>query len=182
MTCVRAIGSVRKGSWVVAMYAEISWWWDGKGSCVNPQGKSEGQAVWSPWGSSTPARLGQSERGRAGREPNGLQLCCPIRGPLATRFYGALEMWLARTDTQCIINGTLQRLWMKTSNISFFLFFFFGGPGVWIQDFVFACLRSILLWDGISWTMCLGWLRTTILLSWTSQVARITGMSHQHPA
>jgi hypothetical protein len=32
--------------------------------------------------------------------------------------------------------------------------------------------------DGVSWTICLGWLQTTILIS-ASWVARIIGMSHQ---
>jgi hypothetical protein len=33
-----------------------------------------------------------------------------------------------------------------------------------------------------SWTICPGWLQTAILLISDSTVARITGMSHQHPA
>jgi hypothetical protein len=39
-----------------------------------------------------------------------------------------------------------------------------------------------LLWRwGISLTNCWGWLWTTILPISASQVARITGISHQHP-
>jgi hypothetical protein len=34
----------------------------------------------------------------------------------------------------------------------------------------------------VSQTICLGWLRTSTLLISASFVARITGMSHQHPA
>jgi hypothetical protein len=37
-------------------------------------------------------------------------------------------------------------------------------------------------WDGVSWTICLGWLWTTILLLSSSWVARLTGVHHQHPA
>jgi hypothetical protein len=43
-------------------------------------------------------------------------------------------------------------------------------------------LQSILLWlfwRWSSWTVCLGWPRTKILLISASQVARITGVSHQ---
>jgi hypothetical protein len=36
--------------------------------------------------------------------------------------------------------------------------------------------------DEVSRTLCLGWPRLAILLISASQVARITGMSHQHPA
>jgi hypothetical protein len=33
-------------------------------------------------------------------------------------------------------------------------------------------------WDRVSWTICLGWLQTVILLISASWLARITGMSH----
>jgi hypothetical protein len=36
--------------------------------------------------------------------------------------------------------------------------------------------------DRVSWTICLGWLRIVILLISASRVARITGVSHRHPA
>jgi hypothetical protein len=37
--------------------------------------------------------------------------------------------------------------------------------------------------DRVSWTICLGWLHSTILPFFASWVARIlTGMSHRHPA
>jgi hypothetical protein len=36
--------------------------------------------------------------------------------------------------------------------------------------------------DGVSWTSCLGWFWTTILLISAFWVARITGVSHQCPA
>jgi hypothetical protein len=36
--------------------------------------------------------------------------------------------------------------------------------------------------DRVLWTICLGWLQTAILLISASWVARITGVSHQHPA
>jgi hypothetical protein len=34
--------------------------------------------------------------------------------------------------------------------------------------------------DRVSWTFCLGWLRTEVLLISASWVARITGVSHRH--
>jgi hypothetical protein len=39
-----------------------------------------------------------------------------------------------------------------------------------------------LFWDRVSWTICLGWLRTMILLISASWVARITGVSHPVPS
>jgi hypothetical protein len=36
--------------------------------------------------------------------------------------------------------------------------------------------------DGVSRTISLGWLQTSTLLITVSLVARITGISHQHPA
>jgi hypothetical protein len=36
--------------------------------------------------------------------------------------------------------------------------------------------------DRVSQTICPGWLRTTVLLIAASQVARIIGVSHWHPA
>jgi hypothetical protein len=50
-----------------------------------------------------------------------------------------------------------------------------------------SAIPPALLCDGffqerVSWTICPGWLRTTILLISASWVARITGVSHQHPA
>jgi hypothetical protein len=39
-----------------------------------------------------------------------------------------------------------------------------------------------VFWDRVSWTTCLGWLQTMILLISASWVARITGVSHQRPA
>jgi hypothetical protein len=73
-------------------------------------------------------------------------------------------------------------------------FFFFGGTGVWTQGFPKAkqelyCLShtscplcSGNFGDGAFWTICLGWPQTMILLISASQIARITGVSHQHSA
>jgi hypothetical protein len=36
----------------------------------------------------------------------------------------------------------------------------------------------LFFWDRVSWTICLGWLQTSILLIPVSWVARITGVSH----
>jgi hypothetical protein len=43
------------------------------------------------------------------------------------------------------------------------------------------CLFFVF-WDRVSWTNCSDWLQTTILLISASWVAKITGVSHQHPA
>jgi hypothetical protein len=71
--------------------------------------------------------------------------------------------------------------------LSFFFFFFFWGTGVWSQDLHFESLHQPLyLWwvfqDRVSQTICLGWLRTVILLMSASWAARITGVSHCCPA
>jgi hypothetical protein len=69
-----------------------------------------------------------------------------------------------------------------------------GGIGIWTEDFAltkqtFYSLShtsspfcSGYFGDGISWTICPGWLQTMILLISASQVSRIIGMSHQCPA
>jgi hypothetical protein len=78
--------------------------------------------------------------------------------------------------------------------LSGFLFFFFCETGVWTQGFTLtkqvlycsvleAHLQYILLWLFWRWgTVCLGWPWTLIVLVLSSQVARIIGMSHWHPA
>jgi hypothetical protein len=40
-------------------------------------------------------------------------------------------------------------------------------------------LHPAISWDGVSWTVCLGWPQTVILLIYTSQIARIIALS-QH--
>jgi hypothetical protein len=66
----------------------------------------------------------------------------------------------------------------------FLSFIFFFSIGVWTTPWAtppapFICDR--FFWSGISQTICLGWLQTTILLI-SAWVARITGLSHQHLA
>jgi hypothetical protein len=39
-----------------------------------------------------------------------------------------------------------------------------------------------LYWDRVSWTVCPGWLQTTILLISASWLARIIDVSHRHLA
>jgi hypothetical protein len=45
---------------------------------------------------------------------------------------------------------------------------------------------ALCLWrvfqNKVSWTICLGWLQTVMLLIYVSWIARITGVSHQCPA
>jgi hypothetical protein len=66
-----------------------------------------------------------------------------------------------------------------------FLFFFQywslnSGPSPWATPPALFLWR--VFWDRVSQTICLGWLRTMILLISASWVARIIGMSHQCPA
>jgi hypothetical protein len=74
------------------------------------------------------------------------------------------------------------------------ILFFFSGTGVWTQGFAFAKqallplepqLQPIFLWLFWRWALanCFpGWPQTMILWMSASQVARIIGISHQHPA
>jgi hypothetical protein len=55
-----------------------------------------------------------------------------------------------------------------------------SGPTPWTTPSPF--LWWFFLKDSVSRTICLGWLRTVILLITASWVARITGVSHWHPA
>jgi hypothetical protein len=73
-------------------------------------------------------------------------------------------------------------------------FFFLVGPGIWTQGFILAkqvlyssshtssLFCSGYFEDEVSQTICLCWPWNTILPISTSQVARITGVSHQHLA
>jgi hypothetical protein len=60
-------------------------------------------------------------------------------------------------------------------NILFFLFFETGSYYVSQA----ALILLWLFWRWLSWTICWGWLWTTILPISASQVARITGVSHR---
>jgi hypothetical protein len=67
----------------------------------------------------------------------------------------------------------------------------FGETRVWTQGFMLAkealyalCHTSSPFFhgyfgDGVSWTICLGWSWTAIILISAFQIGRITGMSHQ---
>jgi hypothetical protein len=70
---------------------------------------------------------------------------------------------------------------------------FFGGTGVWTQDFELAkqalyhlshtscCFCSGCFYgDGVFWTICFGWPQISILSVSASQIATITGVSHRH--
>jgi hypothetical protein len=64
--------------------------------------------------------------------------------------------------------------------------FWFLVLGFELKAFTLTCSTSPvfcdrIFWDRVSWTVCLGWLRTLILIS-ASWVARITGVSHRHLA
>jgi hypothetical protein len=55
-----------------------------------------------------------------------------------------------------------------------------SGPTIWATppDFLFEGYFR----NRVSWTICPGWLRTTILLISASWLARITDVSHRHQA
>jgi hypothetical protein len=71
---------------------------------------------------------------------------------------------------------------------SILLFFFNGSTGAWTQGLHFEPLHLLFFvkvfffWDRVLWTICPGWLRTTIFLISASWVAGITGVNHQHLA
>jgi hypothetical protein len=69
--------------------------------------------------------------------------------------------------------------------------FCFGGTKVWTQGFtlskqVLYCLNHtsspFFSEDGLLWAICPSWPWTTVILILASQVAKIIGMSHEHPA
>jgi hypothetical protein len=55
-----------------------------------------------------------------------------------------------------------------------------SGPAPWATPPALFC--DGFFQDRGSWTICLGWLRTVILLISASWVARVIGVSHWHPA
>jgi hypothetical protein len=77
-------------------------------------------------------------------------------------------------------------LFLKYSSRFFFFFFLFCSTGAWTRSTHWATLSAPFLWwvfkDRVSWTICLGWLQTAILLISASWVAGITGMSCRHTA
>jgi hypothetical protein len=74
-------------------------------------------------------------------------------------------------------------LWGKAGSLRWKRIFFFVVLGLELKAFTLSpifCDRAF--WDRVSWTTCLGWLQTAILLISPSWVARITGVRHWHPA
>jgi hypothetical protein len=72
----------------------------------------------------------------------------------------------------------------------FYLLIYFGGTGTWTQNFALGCYTTwaipsvhfalVSFWEmRVSQTICLGWPWTAILPISASQIARITGVSHQ---
>jgi hypothetical protein len=65
--------------------------------------------------------------------------------------------------------------------------YLFCGTGIWTQGLHLEPLHQTIsvvgfFWDGgVSWTICLGWFQTSILLISASWVAGITGMRHWCP-
>jgi hypothetical protein len=68
-----------------------------------------------------------------------------------------------------------------------FSFFFLCNTGVWTQGLHLEPLNQAsfvmdFFQDRVSWTVCLGWIWTRIILISASWVGRITGVIHQCPA
>jgi hypothetical protein len=55
-----------------------------------------------------------------------------------------------------------------------------SGPSPWATPPVLFLWK--VFWDRVSWTICPGRLQTSTLLISPSWIARITSMSHWHPA
>jgi hypothetical protein len=72
-----------------------------------------------------------------------------------------------------------------SNQFNFFFFFFLWYWGLTSRPTPWATLPAHFLkgffQDRVSWTICLGWLWTAILLISTSWAARITGASHLCP-
>jgi hypothetical protein len=67
------------------------------------------------------------------------------------------------------------------------IIFFFAVLWLELRTYILSHSNSPFFCDGffqdrVSWTVCLGWLRTVMLLISASWVARSTSVSHQHPA
>jgi hypothetical protein len=105
----------------------------------------------------------------------------------------AVSNW--NSSSLCLLSAGIIGKGITPSSVCLSFPFYFGGTGVSTQGFVLTkqaltkqilyCLNhasspfcSIYFGDRVSWTICLGWLRTVILPISASQVARITGMSH----
>jgi hypothetical protein len=96
----------------------------------------------------------------------------------------ATSQWesTARSGFQQTPVPLLFRFNLRTLLWSGFFFFFFVVLGLELRAFTLTHSTALFLWrvfwDRVSWTICLGWLQTTVLLISTSWVARITGVSH----
>jgi hypothetical protein len=93
-------------------------------------------------------------------------------------FFGETVAWACK-------EGTLLYPFSHTSSpfcslFYFILFFWYwglnSGPTPWPTPPAFFC--NGFFWHRLLRTICLGWLRTAILLIYVSWVTRITGMSH----
>jgi hypothetical protein len=109
--------------------------------------------------------------------------------------YAVAFMWCFNTQKYCVmlkldqtlsISSNIYYLYLWKLSKSFLLGFFFlywdlnSGPSPWVTSPALFC--DGFFQDGVSWTICLGWLRTMILLISASWVARMIGVSHWQPA
>jgi hypothetical protein len=71
--------------------------------------------------------------------------------------------------------------WHKMTSTVFFFFLWYrglnSGPSLWATPLAF--FHDGYFQDRVSWTICLGWLWTSILLISASWAARTTGMNHR---
>jgi hypothetical protein len=110
------------------------------------------------------------------------QVCWPVWGVLPFFFCDTeFELRAGLTHARQVLFLLLEPLPSIAIGFSFFFFFLMGGStGAWTQGLHLEPLPQpffvmSFFEVGGSWTICLGWLPA----SW---VARIIGVSHQHPA
>jgi hypothetical protein len=116
-------------------------------------------------------------------------LRCPLERTQAHSNSGSLSnnSWPTELFSQTLPCDHSSKLVSVTHISGASVFFVYGwywglnsGPSPW------ATPPALFLWrvfqDRVSWTICLGWIRTAILLISASWVARITGVSYRHLA
>jgi hypothetical protein len=122
--------------------------------------------------------------GTNGEEVSNASLC--LRSP----WQGSTELWGSRRrpggqspegrGAVFQLERDLQRrkLEVRDGLISELFLFFLGTQGLHIEPLHLLFFVMGFFQDMVSWTICLGWVQTVILLISASLVARITGMSH----
>jgi hypothetical protein len=117
----------------------------------------------------------------------------PLSGTVVTRLWEREKKKRENLIEKKVI-CTLVRRWGLLDLLRLYDSFFVVETGVWIKGFTPAeqalyqlshsssPVFSGYCRDGVSWTICMGWLQTMILLISVFQEARFTGVSQQHMA